>query len=163
LSASRFHFSASRGSFAASIHRPHRLLQRVQPHARIARRKSAVFENRIVKEIRGGHRHLHAGLAERLFELAHDAISIAGGSIDRDQIVVMKIDAIRAQLTQTLHDRDRTNGRARGVAKRIASPVADSPQAKSEFMFGFWLIVIICHCFPFYCSISSIAWNAGLG
>src|SRR6185312_12607707 len=68
---------------------------RVRLYARIAGSKCAVFENRIVEQIRRRHRHLHAVIVERLFELTHDAISLSRRSVDRHQIVVVQIDAVR--------------------------------------------------------------------
>src|SRR4026207_33094 len=40
-----------RTQFGAEVHRPHRLLQRVQPHLWIARSKSSILKNRVVEEI----------------------------------------------------------------------------------------------------------------
>src|SRR5262249_41164862 len=66
-----------RSELRAEIHRAHRLLQRVQPDARGVRRESTILENRIVEEIRRRHRHLHAGIVERLFELADYPIAVS--------------------------------------------------------------------------------------
>ena len=90
-----------RPEFGSQIHRTHRFLNRIEAHPRVVRSESAVFENRIVEKIRGGHRHFHAGVGQRLFELADNPISIGRRSIDRDQIVVVQVHAISAEFAQT--------------------------------------------------------------
>ena len=90
-------------------------------------------------------------IGERLFEVAHDAVSLLGSRVDRNQIVVMEVDSIRAQFAQFLNHGDRTQTRARRIAKRIAAAIANGPQSKGEFVFRFRL-VSVSHSFPFLCS-----------
>src|SRR5262249_27002676 len=118
---------------------------RVQSHARIAGGERAVFENRIVKEVGGGHGHFHAVVLERLFEFAHNAITLLRRGVNRHQVIIVKIDTVSTQLAQAPDDPGGTQGWARGVAKRIASAIAHGPESKSEFVFRLWLISIGCH------------------
>ena len=86
-----------RAQFRAQVHRPHRLLQRIEAHARIVGSERPVFEDWIVKEICSGHWNFHAVIIQRLSELAYDPIAFLRRRIDRYQIVVVKVDAVSAK------------------------------------------------------------------
>jgi hypothetical protein len=117
----------TRAQFRTEVHRAHSLLQGIQPHARIVCRERTILENRIVKKIGSGHRHFHTAVVERVLKLAHDAIPLGWGRIDRHQIVVVQIYAVSTQLAQAFDNRDGTKTRTRRVAKRVASTIADGP------------------------------------
>jgi hypothetical protein len=55
------------------------------------------LEDRIVKKIGSRHRHFHIVIIERLFEFAHNAIAFLRSRVDRNQVVVVKIDTVSAE------------------------------------------------------------------
>ena len=83
--------------FRAQVHGAHGLLHGVGAHLRIVGGEGAVLEDGIGEEVGGRHRHLHAVVAQRLFELADDCVALGGGGIDGHQVVVMEVDAVRAE------------------------------------------------------------------
>ena len=145
-----------RAQLCAQIHRAHRLLQRVKPHARIVGCKGTILEYRIIEEIRRRHWHLHTVIVESLFEFAHDAITLLRRRIDPHEVIVMKIDPISAEPAQLFDHFDGTQTRPRGIAKRIASAIAHGPEPESEFVFRVWLVIVTRHLF------SPVARNARL-
>ena len=100
-----------------------------------------------MEEERGsGHGNNNAvGLAGRL-ERADDAVAFGDGGIDWHQIVIVQVDAPRAHLRQHGDNINWGNMRAHSVAKRVASAVADRPQAEGELVFRTGLIIAVtCH------------------
>jgi len=119
----------------AQIDRRHRLLQRVRPHLRVVARERAVAKGRVREQIGRRHRHNQALLLQRLLEIAHDAVALGRGRFDRDQVVVVEVDAPGAHLAQQLHQLHRRARFPHPHAERVAPGVADRPQAEAEFVF----------------------------
>ena len=69
-----------------------------------------------------------------LLEAADDAIALGGRGVDRDEIVVVEVDAPGAELAQALDGDDRIDLRPDDLAERIATAVADGPEAKGELV-----------------------------
>src|SRR6266568_5209777 len=88
------------------------------------------------------HREGHAIIGERLFELADDADALLGTCTKRYKIVVVQIDSVCPKLRQFLDDFNRTEWWTNNIAERIASRVANSPEAKGKFIFSGWLILV---------------------
>ena len=66
----------------------------------------------------------------------HDPIALGGGGVDRHEIVVVEVDAVRAQVGQLP---DRVAGvqrRTDEVAEGIAAAIADRPEAEGELVRG---------------------------
>ena len=61
-------------------------------------------------------------------------IALGGGGVDGHEVVVVEVHAIRAEFSESPHDGDGVQCVARGLAKRIAAPVADCPQAEGELV-----------------------------
>ena len=99
----------ARAQLDAEVHRTHRLLERVGADVGVVRRERAVLEDRIGEEIRRRHRHRHAGRFKRLPEVADDAVALGGRGVDRDQVVVVEVDApgARAPRADGRHAPDR--------------------------------------------------------
>ena len=125
-----------RAQLHAQIHRPHRLLQGVGAHAGVVRRERAVLEHRIGEQVRRRHRHGHAGGVERLPEIPDDAIALGGGGIDRDEVVVVEVDAIGAELGEPVHRANRIERRPHEFTERIAAAIADGPESERELVCG---------------------------
>ena len=53
---------------------------------------------------------------------------------ERDQVVVVEGDAVRAELGQPVHRLDRVERRPGGVAERVAGLPADGPEAEGELV-----------------------------
>ena len=71
----------------------HRLLESVGADGRINGRECAILENRVEKEIGGGHRHDHAVIIQGLLEIAHNAVALLARRVDGHKVVVMQVDA----------------------------------------------------------------------
>ena len=126
----------ARAQLHAQIHRAHRLLHGVGADAGVVRRERAVLEHRIGEQVGRRHRHRHAGGVERLAEVAHDAVALGGGGVDRHEVVVVEVDAPRAELGEAVHGRHRIERRPHELAERIAAAVADGPETEREFVCG---------------------------
>ena len=77
-------------------------------------------------------------------EVAHDLVALGGGRVARHEVVVVEVDAVRAELGELVHDLApaRSAGRT-GIAERIASGVADGPQAEGEVVLGPWSVGVL--------------------
>ena len=62
-----------------------------------------VLECRIGEQVGGRHRHHDAGVGERPREITDDAIALGGRGIDRDEVVVVQVDAPGADLRESAH------------------------------------------------------------
>ena len=122
--------------FGAQVDGAHGLLQRIGAHSRVVAREGPVAEGGVGEQIRGCHRHDQPGLAERLTERRYDPVTLGRRSIDRDEVVVVQVDAVGAEPGQQVDERFRRAGRAYGRAERVAPDVADCPQAEGEAMIG---------------------------
>jgi hypothetical protein len=80
------------------------------------------------------------------FELAHDSVALACGSINRHEIVIVQADAHGADLCQKAHCVNWRKGWAHGVAEGIATAVADRPKPKRELVLGLGYEGIMGHC-----------------
>ena len=69
-------------------------------------------------------------------ELLDDAVALGGRGVDRHEIVVVQVDAPRADLAEHRHGVDRRQRRRDRVAERIAAAVADGPETEGELVFG---------------------------
>src|ERR1022692_586584 len=79
-----------------------------------------------------------AGFLER----SDNAVALGGGGIDRNQVVVVQVDAPGTHFRQ--HG-DNLKGRNRcphKIAKSIASPVTDRPEPEGKLMFRTRLVVV---------------------
>ena len=129
-----------RAQLVAEIDRVHGLAHGVSPHFRIVGREGAVLENGMVKEIRRGHGDFHVAVFHGFLEFFHNLVTLRGRGVDRHEIVVMQVHAISAQLGEFLDDPGRRDRRPDRIAKRIAAPVPDGPEAESELVFRFGLV-----------------------
>ncbi len=114
------------------------LAQRVAAHVPVVRGKRAVLEHRVGEQVRGGHRHAQPGLGQRRAEAADPRGPFGLGGTERDQVVVVEGDAVRAKLGEPVHGLDRVEGAPGGVAERVATRPADRPQAEGELVGGAW-------------------------
>ena len=89
-----------RAKFGAQIHRAHRFLHGVSADFRIARGKRAVAKNRMREERNRRHRHDEAVLFARALERRDDRVALVRRRVDRHEIVVVQVDAPRADFGQ---------------------------------------------------------------
>ena len=102
---------------------------------RVVAGEGAVLEDRIGEEIGRRHRDNQAVVLQRLLEILDDLIALRRG-VDRDQVVVVKVDAIGADFAEQIADLRRRELLAHRPAERVAADVADRPEAEGEFQLG---------------------------
>src|SRR6185503_11443906 len=108
------------------------LLQRVGAHCRIVRRERAVAKCGIRKEIRRRHRDDETGFGEGRLEGADDSIAFGGRRVNRNEIVVVKIDAEGADLAQSANRVDWVEHRPGRQTEWIGPSIADGPETKRK-------------------------------
>ena len=86
------------------------------------------FENRLVVAI-GTFMPVSSSARRNRFRIASRSAADEPGGIE---VVVVEVDAVRAELGEAVHRLDRVERRARLVAERIATDVADGPQPEGE-------------------------------
>jgi hypothetical protein len=71
-------------------------------------------------------------LVERALEARHDAVALGGGRAVGDQVVVVEVDAVGAELGELRDAYVRVERRARRLAERVAPglPTVQSPKVK---------------------------------
>ena len=127
----------------AQVNGVHRLVQGVGAHLGVVGRERTILESRVTEQVGGRHRHDQAGVGQCLLEIGHDAVALGGRGVNGNQVVVVEVDAVRADLGQQVDDLHGREFGAHGRTERVGAGVADGPQAKGEFVFGFGEIV--CH------------------
>ena len=78
---------------------------------------------------------------ERLFELADDLVALGGGGVARNEIVVVQVHAVGAELTELADDLVRRDRWTNRIAEWVAAGIADGPEAKREVVLGFRSVV----------------------
>ncbi len=111
-----------RADLGAQVDAPHDLLERVTTHLAVVGGERTVLEDRMGEEVRGGHRDLHAGLVERLRELALDALALGLVRAGRQQVVVVEADAVGARSRPACGRYRRGEGRAGSRRRRGRCP-----------------------------------------
>jgi alanine racemase len=131
-----------RAAFGAEFHGPHGFLDGIGADLGVVAGERAVFEDRIAEEVGGGHGDEKAVGIEGLFEIPDDLIALGACGVDGDEVVVVEIDAVRADLAEEVANLDGRKLGADGPTERIAADVADGPQAKGEFQFRIGLVLV---------------------
>jgi hypothetical protein len=120
----------------AEINGAHRLLQRVGADVRIVRGERAIAKDGIREEIRRRHWHAQPGVGDGPAKVANQPITLRRAGIDRHEVIVMQVDAVGADVAQAPHGLDRREHGPRRIAERIATPMADRPEAEREAVGG---------------------------
>ena len=126
-----------RAKFGAEIHRAHRFLHGVGAHFGIARGERAVAKNGMREERNSSHRHDEPVLFAGALEGRDDRVALVRRCVDRNEIVVVQVDAPRADFGEHRDDVVGRNHRTHEIAKGIAPAIPYRPQTKCEFMFWF--------------------------
>jgi hypothetical protein len=84
------------------------------------------------EQVRRHHGHDEAGLLERRPEPLDVLRAVGVAAAERDQVVVVEGDAVRAELGEPVHALHRVQRRAGGVAERVAGLPADRPETEGE-------------------------------
>ena len=77
-----------------------------------------------------------AVVLEGFLEVLADLRVLLRRGVDGDQVVVVEVDAVRADFAEQVDDLHGGDGFADGPAERVAAGVADGPEAEGEFHFG---------------------------
>jgi len=77
-------------------------------------------------------------VAECLLERARDAVALAGGGADRHEIVVVQVDALRAELGELADGFGRFPWGAGRQAEGIGTDIPDGPETEGELVLGAW-------------------------
>src|SRR5262245_66258162 len=117
-------------------------MYRVMADTRVGRLDRSVLEDVVGEEIRCRHRDDNPVIAQSLLELADDLVALGGAGVNRHEVVVVKVDAISAELGKAFDDSDGRDRLARGLSERIAPRIPDRPEAKRQFVFLLRLQVV---------------------
>ena len=120
----------------AQVHRAQRFLQRVGTYLWIVRCKRAITEHRVEKQVHRRHGHDDVVRLAGAFEFADDAIALGWRRVDRDEIVVVEIDAPGADFAEQRHCVVGRERRAHDIAEGVSPAIADGPQTKRELVLG---------------------------
>ena len=140
-----------RAEFHAQVNGVHRLLQGIGAHFWIVGGESAILEDRVAEQVGGRHRDNETGISQRLAEILFDGFGFGGGGVDRDQVVVVEVDAVRADFAQqvnkfggcfVLAHRPNRTGRVRVL------PTVHSP--KVNLCSGFGSNDVLIFIYPFF-------------
>ena len=77
---------------------------------------------------------------QRLLEFTDDPSRSADARVARNEIVVVKVDAVGAELAELADDLVGRDRRTHRIAERIAARIADGPEAEGEVMFRLWCV-----------------------
>src|SRR5215472_460001 len=125
-----------RAQFRAEIHGAQSFLQRVSADFRIVCGEGAVAKDGMEEKGNGGHGNDDTVSGTSLFKLRNDAVALGPGGIDRNQIVVVQIDAPGSHFRKQADNVDRRKGGAHKISERIAAAVADGPKSEGKLVFG---------------------------
>ena len=111
---------------------------------RVDARERSVAEHRIAEQVRRRHRNLQPRLLERRLEVLHDLVALGRGRVARNEIVVVQVHAISAELGELVDDLHGAYLRPRRFAEGIASGIAHGPQAEGEVVLRSGRVGVLC-------------------
>ena len=84
------------------------------------------------EQVGGRHRDLHPGFVKRAAKAADDRIALGGRNAHRDQIVIVQVHAVGAELGQPMNRNDGIERGTNLIAERVAArfPTVHSPNVK---------------------------------
>ena len=112
-----------RAQFDALVDAADHLLQGVGAHLRVVRGERAILERRVGEQVGRRHRHFEPGVGQRLLEILEDVGGFGGRGVNRDQVVVVVVDAVSANFRQQMDDLDRRNRRCAPASPNGSRPV----------------------------------------
>ena len=109
------------------VNRLHGFLDGIGAHFGIVGCERAILEDWIIKQVGCSHGNLKAGRFQCLAEILLDLVCFGRRCINRDQVVIVEVDAVRADLPQQVHQLCRSFGLAHLGAKRVAADGSNRP------------------------------------
>src|SRR3954471_8886302 len=116
------------------VHVVHDLAQGVAADCAVVAGEAAVLEDGVAEQVGRDHGHHEAGLGQGSFELVDDPGPLAAAGSGWDQVVVVELDAVRAELGEFVHRLYGCQDRPGGLAEQVAGLPADGPQAEAELV-----------------------------
>ena len=110
----------------------HRLLDGVGADGRVGVRERAVAEGGVREQVRRRHRDDEPSLVERLAEAADDPVALGRRGVEGDEVVVVQVDAVGAEVGQEADGVGGVDGGPGRLAERVAPYVADGPEPERE-------------------------------
>ena len=89
------------------------LAQREPAHGAVVGGDPAVLEHRVAEQVRGDHRHGHAGVREDLLQPVDLGGPLGVGGLEREQVVVVEGEAVRPDLGELRSTASTTSSGAR--------------------------------------------------
>jgi len=134
--------------FNAQVNSAHGFLQRIGAHFRIIGGKGAILKNRISEQVGGCHGNHQTGILQGFMEVFLDRFRFSLGGVNGDEVIIMEVYAISANLCQQVNQFRRRLCLTYRTAKGITSDRTNCPESKSKLVFGFRGKVSHC-CAPF--------------
>jgi hypothetical protein len=116
----------------------------VTPDLRVDAGEGTVTEHGIAEQIRRRHRDLESGGLQRRLEVLHDRVTLRRCRVAGDEVVVVKVHTVGAELGELVHDLHGADLRPRRFAEGIASGVAHRPEAEREVVLRLRGVCILC-------------------
>ena len=89
-----------------------------------------------MESVGGADGALDAGVGHHFFDVAHYFIALLGGGPQRDNVIIVKLEAVAVSLSEAF---DAIEGRDFGagcIAKRIPTPILEAPNPKGKSVFA---------------------------
>ncbi len=99
--------------------------------------EGAVLEDRIAEQVGGRHGDDESRVGECLAKLLFDGLRLGRCGVDGNQVVVMEIHSIRADLPEQVNEFGRCLLFAHRRTERISASRSNGPQTEGKFVFGF--------------------------
>ena len=84
------------------------------------------------EQVGGCHRDTKTSVAQALLEGCDDAVLLRDGLAKSEEVMVVEVDAVDAEVCELVQHRQRVITRASWLAKRVASVVLQRPETKCK-------------------------------
>ena len=121
-----------RAELGGEVHLVEGLADREAADVAVVVGEAAVAEDRVREQVGRHHRDHQAGLLERLAERRQPREPLGGRGAERDDVVVVEGDAVRAQVGEPVHRLRRVERRPDGAPEDVDALPAHGPQAERE-------------------------------
>src|SRR5690625_37340 len=114
----------------------HDFANREAAYGAVVRGEAAVLEHWMAEQIRRRRGDHQPRVGEALLPLGHDALTFRLVDTERDDVVVVEVDAVRADLREFVQPAYRVEVRSGRLTERVSAAVRNGPKTERELVFG---------------------------